>query len=288
MPLVRLPDGGGHSILVMQCAENIYVAPDMDEEALSKVHNIPLRSEDIILCSYPKSGCHWLWEMIRMLLAKSTDVEHFEKEKCMMEFASHDVLSAVSSPRVLNTHFLFEQLPPPAQSGQHKLVFVYRNPKDVAVSFYNHHFKFPEYEYKGSFSDYLHLFYNGHLDFGSFFAYMRDWEAVISSNPQLPILILSYEDMQESPLENAQRMAHFLEVELDDALMKSIVEKCSFSNMQERKGKEWTTLYGEPVMYRKGKVGDWRNWFTVAQSDMFDAVCEKELAGSRFHFRYTL
>ena len=170
-----------------------------------------------------------------------------------------------------------------------KLLFIYRNPKDVAVSFYNHHFKFPEYEYTGQFSDYLRgLFLKGQVDFGDFFTYTRDWEAVMDSRPDLSVFTVSYEELQTDTFGRAKELAKFLGSTADDATIQKIVDKCSFSNMRERKGKEWTEQYGEPVMYRKGKVGDWKTWFTVADSDLMDAVCREKMKGSRFQFQYEL
>ncbi|PVD36737.1 hypothetical protein C0Q70_03725 [Pomacea canaliculata] len=288
MPLVRLPDAGGNTILLMKYGPHGYLGiPDATEEHQSMVHTTPLRPDDVLLCSYPKTGCHWLWEIARMLLAGTTQIECTEKEKCMLEFASREAVESVPSPRVLNTHFLFNQLPQEVHKGQNKILFIYRNPKDVAVSFYNHHVKFPEYEYSGKFSDYLTLFLNGHLDSGSMFTYMRDWEAVINSNPDLPIFVVSYEDLQEDTLEKTKELARFLESTASEEVVKEIVAKCSFNSMKERKGQQWTETFGEAVMYRKGKVGDWKTWFTVAESQMFDAVCEKEMPGTKFNFRYT-
>ena len=34
-------------------------------------------------------------------------------------------------------------------------------------------------------------------------------------------------------------------------------------------------------IYPTGKVGDWKNWFTVAQSEQFDAAFEQQVKGTR-------
>ncbi|KAK7089003.1 sulfotransferase 1A1-like [Littorina saxatilis] len=287
MPLLQLPDAGGKTLLVVQYGDEGYLGPpDIPQEQLEDIHNIEIRDDDVILCSYPKSGCHWLWEMTRMLRAGTAEVGVVEKEKYMMEYTPQKELP---SPRTLNTHLFLRQLPKKIQDGKVKLLFVYRNPKDVAVSFYNHHVKFPEYEYQGSFHDYLPaLFLKGKVDFGGIFEYTRDWEAVFDSRPDLDVFTVSYEQLQSDTFSKAKELAKFLGSTADDDTILEIVNKCSFGSMRERKGKEWIAQYGEAVMYRKGKVGDWKTWFTVAESEMMDSICEKEMKGSKFKFQYTL
>ena len=39
------------------------------------VHNVEIRDDDVMLISYPKSGCHWLNEIASMLLAGTPEAE---------------------------------------------------------------------------------------------------------------------------------------------------------------------------------------------------------------------
>lgn len=96
-----------------------------------------------------------------MLLSGSTDVDETEKELMMMEWQTQQYFDSKPAPRVLNTHALPRQLNADLLRMRAKIVFILRNPKDVAVSFYHHHLKLPEYEYRGSWAAYLHLFLTG-------------------------------------------------------------------------------------------------------------------------------
>ena len=98
-----------------------------------------------------------------MILAGKTEVQDVtDKEAGMLEF--HHKLGGIDklpSPRILNTHFWFELLPAEVLKKRTKLILLYRNPKDVTVSFYNFHRSFDTYQYSGQFGNYLKLFQEG-------------------------------------------------------------------------------------------------------------------------------
>nr|KAG5703855.1 hypothetical protein BaRGS_031489 [Batillaria attramentaria] len=260
--------------------------PDFPVENLTSYQSVPLREDDVILCAYPKSGTHWLWEVCMMLLRGVSDTIPFKKSLQMLEFNSADKMAEYESPRVLNTHVLYDRLPSDAYKLKTKLVLVLRNPKDVAVSFYNHHMKLEKYyQYKGKFSDWLQLFLEGQVDYGSWFDYVRSWEKVINSDVKNPIHVIMYEDMKEDPVRETRRLAEFLGVTPDPELVKSVAAKCDFSRMANDK-KEYHDH--QLVMFRKGIVGDWKNQFTVAEDEVFNATYAEKMKGSKLQFRFTL
>ncbi|CAC5372359.1 SULT6B1 [Mytilus coruscus] len=97
------------------------------------------RSSDIMLCTSPKSGTHWLHEIIYMLSRQTTEYcpqSLFSTHMDMM--ADFDSLESQSELRILHTHLPFSFLPTKHVENGRKIVFVSRNPKDRHVSLYNY------------------------------------------------------------------------------------------------------------------------------------------------------
>ena len=54
------------------------------------------------------------------------------------------------------------------------------------------------------------------------------------------------------------------------------------------KARHYKWQYCAIFFFFSGQVGDWKNHFTVAQSELFDQKTEKEMKGSIFKFDYSL
>ncbi|KAL8619915.1 hypothetical protein ACOMHN_015199 [Nucella lapillus] len=285
MTSVEMPDKAGCTLKLLQVNGKLY--PQFPVENLKAYQSYPLRNDDVIICAYPKSGTHWLWEITNMLLQGKAQTVPFKKSQQMLEFVSKDDLVACPSPRVLNTHAHYDDLPRDAFKLKTKLVFVARNPKDVAVSLYNHHVKLDKYyQYSGTFHDWFHLFIEGKVDFGSFFDHTSSWVKVLYGDVTAnPIHVVMYEDMKENPVRETVRLAEFLGVTLDPEIVEEIAWKCSFSNMAKDKVPFQDHA---AAIYRKGEVGDWKNIFTVAESEALDNALEERLKDSKLIFRYAL
>lgn len=73
-----------------------------------------------------------------MLLQQRSEYHPREKDSHMYEFHIPETLQALERPRVFNTHVRPNNLPEQFFEKRCKTVFVQRNPKDIAVSYYYH------------------------------------------------------------------------------------------------------------------------------------------------------
>ncbi|KAL3856335.1 hypothetical protein ACJMK2_011104 [Sinanodonta woodiana] len=261
--------------------------PDGDVLArMERVRNMSVNDDDVILLTFPKSGTHWIWEMLNMLISGKAEYVSWTPERDFLDLEG-DNLEQVLSPKIIITHYSIKYLPNNVFKKRVKIVHVSRNPKSVAVSFY-HHLKatgsyinhFPE-----TFSEFLPLFLDEENHMHQYwFSYVQEVETFCRKNPDYPVLNMKYEDVKRNQHKEIKRLAQFLEIEASDSLVEEIISKCEISKLKTVRGD--ASAGGKPFMYRKGVVSDWKNWFTVADNEAFDKVYEEKMAGSNLTFEY--
>lgn len=117
---------------------------------LSDIANFKVRSEDIFIASYIKSGTTWAANIVSLILGwddTGGDSTHLFHNVIHMEMTQgHDLTKAstspglyeiakdIKSPRLLKTHLGLNFLPREIEEKRPKIIYVARNPKDVTVS----------------------------------------------------------------------------------------------------------------------------------------------------------
>ncbi|XP_071093763.1 sulfotransferase 1C2-like isoform X1 [Haliotis cracherodii] len=262
--------------------------PEADMEMIRNVQKFELRDDDVIIAAYPKCGTHWLWEIVTMLRAGNSEYNKKSKDIAMLGKPTFERADELPSPRVLNSHLYFRQLPEKLVEKRIKTIFIMRNPKDVSVSYFNHAKGLKGiYNFDGTYSEYLDLFLEGKVPGGGYADYVKDWQKVKQDNPDLPILTLLYENLKKDPVKNIKTVAEFIGESVTDELCEQIAEACSFKKMKvaDAEVKE-DLVHPTHMIYRKGEVGDWKNWITVAQNERFDDVIDRNLEGTGIVFTY--
>ncbi|XP_071092969.1 sulfotransferase 1B1-like [Haliotis cracherodii] len=264
-------------------------------DRIKSIKEAELKDDDVIILAYPKCGTHWLWEVLEMLKSGTIKYQKDVKETRMMEFIFKDGIEAVQHPRVFNTHLPLRMLPTQVVEKKVKCIQIMRNPKDACVSFFNHSRDLSEpYGYDGDFAEFTEAFLSGKMPFGSYSSYLLAWKAEVAASPELPVLYMFYEDMKIDPVKAVKDIAKFLKLTSTDQFCEEVAAACSFKKMkkvdQEMKGdlplKIWKDG-AEGTFYRKGEIGDWKNWFTVAENERFDQIWNEKMKDSGFEFTYT-
>ncbi|XP_048257283.1 sulfotransferase 1A1-like [Haliotis rufescens] len=283
MTTISLKDDGGDELLVI--SHNGCRFPNFpNNRAIENMASVKIRSDDVILSTYSRSGTHWVWEMSRLLQAGKLDTSDIDKTSTMLELSDEEVYKDLPSPRLLNSHAPFQHLPDEVKVKKPKIVHVIRNPKDAIVSYFVFMKKIGFSDYSGKWENYLRPATEGRFEYGSWFDHFKSWEEV-KNTTDIPILTLHYEDLKEDTFREAKKLCDFLGVERSDDFIRQVCEQCEFNSM--KKIKATAKLTGK-IAYRKGEVGDWKNWFTLAQNEWFDQFYAEQMKDCPVKVRFTL
>ncbi|KAL4224038.1 Sulfotransferase [Mactra antiquata] len=298
MSLVKIQDAGGATLNARDVGGFIQPHFPMSETELKDLFknmpNYKFRDDDVMLLTFPKTGTNWLYEILKMILNRSSEYTEDVKMETMMESRLVADIDTVKSPRIMNTHNPYQYLPIKGlQEKQIKTVLCLRNPKDYTVSHYNHMRSIKLYEYDGKWCDWLPICMDGKLEYGKYTDYLKGFENAIKQGVGFPLHVMYFEDLKSNGLEELDKLLKFLEIDLDTALRKDIIHKCGFDQMVNKNWDATNFMFHEETEFntkgfmRKGSVGNWKTWFTVAQNEAFDKQWNSEMEGyNMFKFRY--
>ena len=215
--------------------------------------------DDAFLVSYPKSGNTWLRFLLgQARLARPLDFTSIEPVIPDIYQNSDRELLRVSRPRALKSHEMYSDLYP-------KVIYLVRDPRDVAISFYYWRKKTGVFKIRGldlSLADYLKQHFAEKE-----FAYASGWgEHVESWMEQAPflgnrLLTLKYEDVEQSPEKALQRVVEFLGWEISDSAMVFSVKYSEANRMRKAEAVLPMSKRQDIPFVREARSGQWREVF---------------------------
>lgn len=247
-------------------------------ENLKAMEDFEARHDDVMLAAYPKCGFNWMVAVLQKIVSASTGTEA-KKGPPLLEFfdpETQKLLSQEPSPRFLGIHMHPDNIPPSFAAKKTKILVVFRNPKDTAVSFYHFCKNNPVLPTPESWDAFYTEFMSGDVAWGSYFDHAEAWEKHMD-DPN--VMIVTYEDLKEDLDKGVRQISQFFNFPLTEEQIQTISEGSTFSSMKEQSKNSHGQL--GTVFFRKGIVGDWKNIFSEAQSQMMDAEFEKRLAGTK-------
>ncbi|XP_076122160.1 cytosolic sulfotransferase 2-like [Alosa pseudoharengus] len=263
------------------------------------VQNFKALPDDILIATYPKAGTTWMSYILDLLYFKQKDKERekslpvFERVP-FLELAMPNYCTGVEAldtlptrPRLIKTHLPIQFVPKSFWEQNCRMVYVARNAKDNAVSYYHFDRMNMVQPEPKDWNSFLQRFMDGKMVFGSWFDHVTGWwkKKQTCSN----ILYMFYEDMVEDTGQELERLCSFLGLSTTAEERESIRGGVQFDAMKANPMANYST---DPVMnqkispfMRKGKVGDWKNQFTVAQNETFDENYENKMRNNTLKFR---
>lgn len=162
--------------------------------------------DDVFLVSYPRSGNTWVRFLLGNLLHQDDPVTFSNIESRIPEiyFNRDRFLQQLPRPRILKSHECFQPHYP-------RVIYIVRDPRDVAVSSYHHNVKARNIPDGYSMSSFVARFILGEFDpkFGSWRDNVLSWIALRKDD--LRFLLVRYEDLKSNTALGLTHVATFLE-----------------------------------------------------------------------------
>ncbi|XP_057618581.1 bile salt sulfotransferase 2-like [Chionomys nivalis] len=249
-------------------------------------NNFVMRDEDTVIVTYPKSGTHWLIEIVCLIQTKGNpkwiqSVPIWERSPWIETQLGYSIVISKEGPRLISSHLPFHLFPKSFFSSKAKILYFIRNPRDVLVSSYFFWGKTNLIKNPESLGTYFEWFLKGNVLYGSWFEHTRGW---LSMRKWSNFLMLSYEDMKKDTRGTIEKICDFLGKKLEPDELDLVLKHSSLQSMKENNMCNYSLITKDLVtdslvLMRKGTTGDWKNHITVAQAEAFDKAFQENMAG---------
>nr|XP_008123989.2 PREDICTED: LOW QUALITY PROTEIN: sulfotransferase 6B1 [Anolis carolinensis] len=242
-------------------------------ETFKALETMEARKDDVLIVAYPKCGTNWSQYIVNNMVAEIYKDCPPPNNFQLLEFGHPEKIKDINewpSPRVFTTHLHYDNIPKSFFENKVKIVVIFRNPKDTAVSYYHFQNKNPSLPQYQSWDEFFQKFMNGEVAWQSYFEHALAWDKHMDDEN---VLILTYEELKENLYEGIKQIAEFYAFPLSEEKIKSLASKATFQGMSDRSSETHGSI--APIIFRKGEVGDWKTLFTEAQSQEMDAKFEE-------------
>jgi hypothetical protein len=214
--------------------------------------------DDTFLVSYPKSGNTWVRFLLANLLHPNETVGFANINRLLPApgVLSKRFLRSLPRPRILKSHETFDV-------RFRKVIYLVRDPRDVAVSEYHFDLKKRYIEPDVTLEQFVKRFIAGETSsYGSWWEHTASWIATRQGNPNF--LLVRYEDLLSDSVGETAKIAEFLGIQADRERLQTAVERSSADRMrklEKQDADQWTGTKNtrkEIPFVRAAKSGGWK------------------------------
>lgn len=258
-------------------------------------------SFDVLLVSYPKSGRTWLQNLLVEIGKLGFDPDNEIDEQTSIS----DALTKLGEdkndfPYILATHAKssWEQVEPLhdeeqiqkedfEEFGKKKVIYLYRDPRDVLVSQY-YHIKLRNNISKIEKED---LINNKVIGIKKIIFFMNKWMEY-SEKHKDQIFRMSYEEMKKDTIGTLKKMNQFIGMPVSDEIIQKAIEQSDIKKMQKKQAsstnKDPWTQTNKPsninsFQSRKGITGEHKEFFSKEQLSKINQIID-EFLDKRYNY----
>lgn len=201
-----------------------------------------------------------------------------------------EFIPKIDSRRFIKTHLPFSLMPPSVMESQAKVIYVARNPKDVAVSYYHLSRLYRTTGYVGDFPKFWNYFENDSVAWSPYWEHIKEgWQRRFESN----VLFMFYEEMNKDLPTTIRKVAKFLDKQINDEQIEQLTNHLSIENFRNNPSINLHELRrikvlnsSEQSFVRNGKsmLKGWQKEYTPEIAERVEAWIAKNLQNTTMRF----
>jgi len=221
--------------------------------------NLAVYPDDTFLVSFPRSGNTWTRFLIANLAHPGTEVSFANIERLIPDTASQSsrTLKRTPRPRIIKSHEYFDARYP-------KVIYIVRDPRDVALSYYDFSRKYRHFDDSCSIEQYVSIFVRAvpWSSWGTWGEHVASWIFTRGKNPNFRLV--RYEDLKRAPERTLQSIAIFMGIAASSDRLAQALEASSAERMRElekSQAQDWVATKGkrDDIPFVRGaKAGGWK------------------------------
>uniref|UniRef100_A0A287A8A5 Sulfotransferase n=1 Tax=Sus scrofa TaxID=9823 RepID=A0A287A8A5_PIG len=205
-----------------------------ETDILENLADFEIRDDDVFIITYPKSGTIWAQQILSLIYFEGhrtrTEMVEIYHRVLFLEYNPEKVdYVKRPSPRLFSSHLPYYLAPKGLKNKKPKVIYIYRNPKDVLISYFHFSNWLLTLEPSHDIEHFMEKFLDGKV-FGSlWFDHIRGW---YEHRHDFNILFMMYEEMKKDLRSSVLKISSFLEKELSEEDLDAVVNQATFENMK--------------------------------------------------------